>query len=1149
MSIAITPNDPRVRIYAKGTWTDVYRKVRQSDGKFISIQMGNENEALGDEINPGICELTFHNNDGWFTPNNPMSPFFPDLEVETPLCVLSDDIRDFYSRTASNTWGDTTTGETYVTKSVGGTIAATDYSTNGLVGIHSVPAVSSYRMSYFDDTSGAPTAYNLTQKIRYTPTFTNVTGGNIEVANLQCRLQDDSNYYMLRAEVTTAEEITLKILRVAGGDTTLAGPITVSGISHTIGQPIWFELGAFDDQLFATAWQGDSLDDEPTGWLLSATDNSFGYGRYGVRSGVASGNTNAKPILFHYDYYTVYVSDFNGEIPDFPQEFSDDGVDMVVPIVAGGVLRRYAESKAPRKTALRYFYETEMEDLFSGAPDYYWPLDDGELSNEGRPTVGASSAPFHFNFALGILGGVDTSREKHFSQAKLGSWMPNGVNVLQTEIFQALPQAGTANITTGRWVADWVRTGGANTIDTFSVNGFLSPGVFIGGINGDIFSIDFNAVNQEITVNPGLLESAVVIDATTLETNVFDGAAHHYRLYVNVTNVDDLHWQLTIDDNFVDDAIIADHPLLASVGAVYMSGQGTEPSGYAHVAIFTTTDPFSSISTAFLRFTGSLGEPADTRAARLANEANITQFITTNIGMEMGPQFEGDTFFEQFQELTRTDGGILRELMSARAIHYDPLTTLRTRPVSLTLDVGAVQLAQAGFRPVRDTLKLRNKIVASKREGGDYTYEKTIGRLGTADPKSGGAGVKEGKTSVNPELDSQLIHVAQREVSEGTIDKSRYPEISVDLMADIIRNNVGLRRQILDAFISTRIKLTNMQRWHIYEDADLLVIGHKRILSPYEHKITWNTIPFTSLDTFHVETAGSILGTNSSYITSDETTSSTDFDVNTDGHALWTTNAGSMPITAKIEGEDISITNIVTNAPTFRSVGTASHADNASTSPGLPTGHTAGDTLICFSVIRNTAGTANTPAGYASLTTTSHYNISSKVDNGAEVVPTCTYSGGAAGDTTSSFIIALPNCPQFHASGNISTNSSAQDITYPSCTLPRWNGIILLFAWKQDDFTSIAVPLGLTEIIEASTTTGNDQSLYAAYLAAPQPREDFQSGSLVVTGGASAISKAIILYFTNPQRFTVTRNLNGLPGGKAHTANTPIKIAYPKVLG
>ena len=1156
MSIAVTPNDPRVRLFINNTWTDVYRRVRQAEGGSISIELGNDDEALGDEINPGKCSFTFDNMDGAFNPDNPMSPYWPFLSINVPVCVLLDELRDTYSRVATNTWGSADTGETYLTKSLNGAINATDFSTDGSVGKHSVPAVSAYRMSYFDASSGGRTAYNMVQKIRFTLPFTNVTGGPLEPGNLVCRMQSDTAYYMCRLTVEADESVKLSIFR--DGGTVLAAAVTVPGVTNLAGQGIWVMFGAFDTLLVANAWVGDNVTDEPTGWLISATDTNYGYGWYGIRTGVSATNTNSLPIVVSYDHHSVYNSLFNGEIAEFPQEFSDDGVDMVVPISAGGILRRFAESKSPMKTPLRRYYEQ----LALVAPDKYWPLEEGEIALTGAASIGTGADIAHFVFTSDF--GVDNSTEKHFGQAKLGAWMINGAQILDTDKLSIL-SPGSA-VTNQRLAVQWVRTGGSQTHEAMDIIGAYAPGTVFAGIDLDAYGIEVNAFAKQITIVPGFTSAPVVLDTTLFDNNIFDGAAHHFHFRTNATGgaPEDLFWELIIDNVVEASATVADHPMIANLIDVFWNPQPdpafpstgpSKPVGIAHAAWFTGSgDPDSDISNVFDAFRGYAGELADVRTNRLCREHGITDFTISSNGQAMGPQFARDSLFEQFEEITRTDGGIFREDIGTRGLHYDTLTDLRARSTVLTLNVGGVvgsePLAQGGFRPVRDPQRLKNKVVATKRAGGDYTFEKTTGRLGTADPKAGGAGEYEDEAKVNPNLDSQLITVAQREVAEGTIDKPRYPEITIDLMARSITTNTSLRRQVLRTFVSQRMKLTGMLRWHIFEDADLLVIGTKRTLTPYTHQITFNTIPFNSLDIFHVETAGSIMGTDSSYITTAITTTGTALLVATTGESLWTTSAGSMPILARMEGEDINITSIVTTPPTFRSVGAAVHADNATVTPPLPAGQLAGDALILVTAIRNTAAVADIPvgSGYAPIGVFTHFKIGFKYSVGAgEVAPNCTYSGGAAGDTTSAFIIALPS-PISYITGNQQINGSAQDILYPACSLPQSNGLMLYLGWKQDDYTSVQPPLGLTEILEASTVTGNDQSLYAAYRSIPNASGSIESsGVLAVTGGAAAISKSTLLYLANPQQVTVTRSMNQVV--KSHPALTSIRIAYPKVLG
>ena len=1153
MSIPVTPNDPRVRIFVNDTWEDIYRRVRQSDGNMINIQTGNEDEALGDEINPGVCEFVLYNNDGAFTPDNPVSPYYPDLEVNTPICILTDEVIDLFSRTVPEGWNNSTTGETYSTKSVNGTISASDYSVDGSMGVHSVPATNAYRMTYFGSSSRAPTAYNLVQKIRYTPQLSDVTGANIEVANLQCRLQSDTQYYMLRAEVTTTESITLKIYR--NDSTLLAGPITVPGVTHTVGQPIWFAFGAFDDDLFVTAWQGDDIEDEPTGWLLKATDTTYGFGRYGVRTGVATGNTNAQPIIAKYDHYRVYISEFNGEIAEWPQEHSDDGKDRIVPITAGGILRRYTENRPLLGTALRRYYEQ----FTFAKPNKYWALEDGELTIEARASVGNASDIAFFQFDT--FNGVDTASEKHFAQGKLGARFINGVQALNTD--QLRVQSPGAAVTTDRIAVEWVRSGGSQTRDVMTIVGYFAPGVTIGGIDGDIYSIECNAFTSQITVSPGLFATPIVANLSVSQSRtIFDGAAHHFFFRFNSTGgaPTDIAWRLEVDQGvFLLGGTVADHPMIQNLVITYMnviaSADATpipsKPVSYGHVAWFTEAgDPDAELHNVYVAFTGHTGETVEERLVRLCQQQGIKCFNNTTIGAIMGPQY-ADSFIDQLEEMVRTDGGVVNELMGGRALHFYTLENIRSRAVQLTLDVNSEHV-MPGWKPVRDNQRLKNKITAVRRDGGDYTYSRTTGRLSVLDPKLGGAGEYKDDVKTNAFNDEQLIGVAQREVSEGTVDKPRYPLIGVNLMSPSISGNLTLRRQVLDMFITGRLNLTGMENWHIYEDADLLVIGHKRTLGPYTHFVEFNTIPFQSLNIFHVETEDSILGTDSSFLAAAIDNDDTALDVYTTGRqTLWTTEAGSFPIIARSEGEDIQVTDIDTLAPSFRSVGTVSHGDNATLNPALPAGQLVGDQLICVQVIRNEGAVANVPAGYSPRVATSHFMISTKISVGAgESAPSCTFSGGAAGDTTSAFVIASQNSPLIHSDGGTPLlNGSFQNIAIPSTLPTKSNGILWVFAWKKDDWTSVAPPTWLTEVVDASTATGNDQGVWAGYLLIPYNRDASPSDTLVVTGGASAISDAIVLYFANPQRFTVVRNLNNLPGGKSHPISAAITIAYPKVLG
>jgi len=178
-----------------------------------------------------------------------------------------------------------------------------------------------------------------------------------------------------------------------------------------------------------------------------------------------------------------------------------------------------------------------------------------------------------------------------------------------------------------------------------------------------------------------------------------------------------------------------------------------------------------------------------------------------------------------------------------------------------------------------------------------------------------------------------------------------------------------------------------------------------------------------------------------------------------------------------------------------------------------------------------------------------------KVHSGSESAPTITPSGGASGDTVSAVTFGLRGTPTTLTDLNdmvvdsvTQLNSSAANIAYPGLYTRQQEGcVFLLIAWKQDDYTSVAVPSGWTEMVEASTTTGNDQSLYIAYQIQTTPAVA-NDGSLVVTGGASAISRASAFALAaGYQTFTASaRSVNGTV--KAQTAGTLIEVDDPGCL-
>lgn len=201
------------------------------------------------------------------------------------------------------------------------------------------------------------------------------------------------------------------------------------------------------------------------------------------------------------------------------------------------------------------------------------------------------------------------------------------------------------------------------------------------------------------------------------------------------------------------------------------------------------------------------------------------------------------------------------------------------------------------------------------------------------------------------------------------------------------------------------------------------------------------------------------------------------------------------------------VSAVDTALPSFVAAGTTATANNASVSPGLPTGWAEGDLLVTWAAIRNSgAGAITVPAGWTAMLQVDNIALLGRRATSSESAPTVNITGGVAGADVIAQMVAFRNAELVPASSAWQLNPSAQNITYPGLPAVQttW-GLALYLGWKQDDWTSVATISGATEIGEPSSTTGNDAGLVWDYQLMSTPVA-VASGAFTVTGGASAIS-------------------------------------------
>ena len=151
------------------------------------------------------------------------------------------------------------------------------------------------------------------------------------------------------------------------------------------------------------------------------------------------------------------------------------------------------------------------------------------------------------------------------------------------------------------------------------------------------------------------------------------------------------------------------------------------------------------------------------------------------------------------------------------------------------LDYAAGHISEP-FEPTDDDQKLRNEITASRVDGGEYTYAKTIGANNTGDPAldADAAGVYDEGLQLNVASDAQLPDQASWRVHLGTVDEDRYPTVRIDLAA-----NPDLADEVTGLYLGDRVTVANPPLWLPPETIELIAEGGTETVG---HPVDWDMV-------------------------------------------------------------------------------------------------------------------------------------------------------------------------------------------------------------------------------------------------------------------------------------------------------------------
>lgn len=868
----------------------------------VVITRGRGDESGQGE--PATASLTFDNRDGSKNPRNPSSPLYGLAGRNTPIRLSLTEATDAFGRTVAGSWGTADTGQAWTNHGVGGTVDASDFEVASGLGKHHVEVDNAYRLTYLGDVSMKDAGVVVTVDM----VITNVLTNAVEPANIYFRAQDTSTYYLARVSVSAAEVVTAQLFHSTGGS--LGSAQTVTGLTFD-GSPLTVRAEICGSHLRMRVWAASG--DEPEVWHAEATDTTLtAAGWVGIRSGVASGNTNTKPIEFGYDDLRVYDIRFAGEVSSWkPRRTVDFDAaaskgDAWTEIEASGVTRRLGQGASPLRSPLTRAGIRGNSAAFgvSGAPVVYWTCEDESGSTTAADVMG--NAP-----PMGTRGDVQFAA---LSPLDASAPLPK---------FADADSRFAGTIPSSAYRSAWVPTDGTVVSFTFAIGEEAASALLLVAyfeddagstwaisISLDGSSEDFDfALTHRPTSNP---TSVTTLDSTIHSLARSLNTYHTFSLVLDQVG-SDINWLYQIKSPY---GVAVGGDTLAGVTLgrfrrVQFDAVSTlDALSFGHIMIHDRSTV--SLSAMFTNTLGHAGETADERAERLAGEEGVSFTLdgTSGTGGLMGVQRIA-TLVDLLDDAEKVDQGILTDSRTSLGVTFRTLADLYNQAAALSLDyAGNPSGIAPGLEPDIDDLGVHNDVEVKRNNGSSARVTLDTGALSTQDPPNG-VGRYDESVTVNAQFDAQLPGIAGWRLGLGTVDETRYPKVTVDLDA---APSLVADASALD--VGDLITITNLPADDTPDDARLIVRGYTETIGSHRRTITYNCTPARAYDVGIWDDDDVFGRYDSAY-----STVNTEFDAGTDtslsvavesGALLWVTGSGSpqFPLDILVDGVRLHVTAI-----------------------------------------------------------------------------------------------------------------------------------------------------------------------------------------------------------------------------------------------
>jgi hypothetical protein len=807
---------------------------------------------------------------------------------------------------------------------------------------------------------------------------------------------------------------------------------------------------------------------------------------------------------------------FVGEISSWQPRWDESEQVIEVPIEASGVLRRIRQGAKKLQPAIE-------RAILRDEPAAYWPLTDGPDASRA---------------ASGLVGGKPMEVTGSIQFAVVDGLLGEGKHPELLDASGSFPGQLTGPVSysdRSYWQIEcWINGVSDGTADQMNALGFTVTDT------SKMIRGEFNLVHDDglgsAQVNIYLydVDGNIATFISGIGSQTIDGDWHHVCVKFIQASPSTMDQELWIDGEMVDSnsAISGEIGRIINVyppGRVPEGSVGFDSLSVAYLAVYNNdSDPAD-------RYQGGIGHAGETAGRRIERLLDEEGFAFASVGnlddsAAMGPQ-TAETLFVNLQACAVTDQGLLYETRTELGLTYRTKSS-RYNQVGPLIDYG---LLAPPLEPIEDDQRTWNDVTVKRVDGVKVqailaTAEDPHHTLTTADPPDGAGPYDRGELTISAETDDRVAPVAYWLRHLGTWDEVRYPSLFLQLDAPEWLDDADLTAEALALDTGAQLRLDGLPAWLPPDQVALHVQSYAETIEPYIRTLLLTVEPGWPWEVWQLDTGGSTLVAAVS-------DSATSFKIATSAGPPWSTSAE--PYYLQAFGNAVKVTAMATDTPAFIAAGTVAHGNNASVAPDIPAGMTAnvGQTLLGWAAIRNSGtGTVDLPSGYTELARSGNVLFFGAYYTG-QSAPTITFTGGAANADTSARLWGMSGVSLELDNGRYGStapspqallNSSAANIAYPALSIRRTNCTAFVLAWKQDDATSVATPAAMdAEIMDNATTTGDDQHI-AAYYDIQTAATDLAAGSLVVTGGGAAISRAITVALRPLQTATVERGVNGV---------------------